>query len=563
MDDNNIGSVDEQSRARAILDTLSNIENVTTVPDFEYLEIEEDEDEDEENLAEIKETQKYVEILKPVREKKERIPQKPPKPISLLEYKAPEDSLIVMIRDPRNEESSRGLFIDSSFKDDTLRMLFDKNLNVVPSSYTDVYSNEVVPENLFQNFSDVTTISSSEVTDFFVIRKSAFFESKGKNFRIIHKQGASYAEILQIRESYVRRFEMMEKYAEIMRNIIGSVFSEENYDIFFGFYSRIPLFETEKGAVLFKIALKYNDVVIENSIEMSKYLGTIVTFLTGIIFDNQIGIIRELKGVRLTYNYKDLVSDYAHSHLPSLALKEVRKFCLGTEDNIFYSFTQYLHVADTGYAKMSELELESLLFSIEDYLGWESLEGGPYHRMEAVNLFGKPLPKYHYQGIKFRKSRMRLGVKDKSDLLTLLFNNREEFKSCFELVEYHKGYRFICNHDEFLEKASLLINRNVLRKKLGTHMYNSWEKSFTEIDFEGTDGKLEKIVAVVERKQRDLPKIYMNGQIIVPTVEKSDDEQEQFDNATLTCHPVVLTRIANAITRLLNKQLKSNEYKKK
>jgi hypothetical protein len=99
-----------------------------------------------------------------------------------------------------------------------------------------------------------------------------------------------------------------------------------------------------------------------------------------------------LRGTRLTYAYDELICSYVHSHLRSKLLwdnndicthnaVDLGPFCLGS--------SEFAAMQADLYMKMDLRKLEMFLFFIETYLQWESLEGGPYHRMENITIGGR------------------------------------------------------------------------------------------------------------------------------------------------------------------------------
>lgn len=80
-------------------------------------------------------------------------------------------------------------------------------------------------------------------------------------------------------------------------------------------------------------------------------------------------------GWRKTLSYKEYKSSYSHSHTP-FNIGSFSKFCLGS--SVFNSL-----VMDVMVCK-SRANWEMLLLSIENYLSWESLEGGPYRKIADI-----------------------------------------------------------------------------------------------------------------------------------------------------------------------------------
>ena len=94
------------------------------------------------------------------------------------------------------------------------------------------------------------------------------------------------------------------------------------------------------------------------------------------------------KGARGSVTKSELNGAYAHSHLPSISRENVGKFnsfCLGSS-TLSYLLSD-LATLDMTPAKLEDIKLKFMivLMEIENYLQWESLEGGPYRRMSNIN----------------------------------------------------------------------------------------------------------------------------------------------------------------------------------
>lgn len=100
--------------------------------------------------------------------------------------------------------------------------------------------------------------------------------------------------------------------------------------------------------------------------------------------------IYNIQGTRTTFSYADYSSGYRWSHLAnikSLAYPPCyTDFCFGDGD-IPKIVSRFNHTFDDVKEKLrvtKEEVFKLLLLSIEPYLNWESLEGGPHHRMSDV-----------------------------------------------------------------------------------------------------------------------------------------------------------------------------------
>lgn len=83
------------------------------------------------------------------------------------------------------------------------------------------------------------------------------------------------------------------------------------------------------------------------------------------------------EGTRTTYSIKELDSKYTHSHLSEKAWRSFSEFCLGSSNFNVLRITLQL--------TLDENDWWLFLLSIENYLKWESTEGGPYKYMKEIN----------------------------------------------------------------------------------------------------------------------------------------------------------------------------------
>jgi len=89
-----------------------------------------------------------------------------------------------------------------------------------------------------------------------------------------------------------------------------------------------------------------------------------------------------LQGTRGVMSDSELSSGYLHSHLSSMSSRYVqffKSFCMGSS-----GVKQTIMLLDAGWSK--EL-FQMLLFQIEEFVSWESLDGGPH--IEFSRVFNK------------------------------------------------------------------------------------------------------------------------------------------------------------------------------
>ena len=96
-------------------------------------------------------------------------------------------------------------------------------------------------------------------------------------------------------------------------------------------------------------------------------------------------ISRRLAGVRGLVDYVEYKCGYSHSHLPSVSytnnVPEFNTFCLGSGD--FATANSEWAMPDHEFTQEG---FELLLYQLDGYVKWESLQGGPYMRIENIAI---------------------------------------------------------------------------------------------------------------------------------------------------------------------------------
>ena len=100
--------------------------------------------------------------------------------------------------------------------------------------------------------------------------------------------------------------------------------------------------------------------------------------------------INKMTGLRLTLSYLELNKLYPHSHLSSTSLTSnfksmtSSKFCLGSS-TLGMSIAEYNTESDK---EQSNLVLEGILYTLDTYVTWESLEGVPHNYIRNLLPLG-------------------------------------------------------------------------------------------------------------------------------------------------------------------------------
>jgi len=471
------------------------------------------------------------------------------KMINLQEYPLKENEVIIVSDEGRP-------FMVNTKRNDSKQFVISKDMKIViPDEWKNDFPKSYIklPSHLSKNMKRDHPYFCNE--KYIVINQEELFASEGKNFIITYKSRMSYREIVPIKRYYINLFEAVRKAVEQFKAIVGSVYNEDHYDLLFYPDHRLSLY--------FMIIIRHDDVTITNSIEQSRRIGTIFTYLSGIKeHGGKIILYPTMRGTRLTYSFSDIISDYTHSHLPSDSARNFSSFCLGHSNDIFSGINGNLTTYNGAtHFSASEIELEGIMLAIQDYIKWESLEGGPHRKMETVTLFGSKLGKDIYDKTRL-KNEDYLKTEDKKQLVDFVITPKslEELKSQFILVKKGKYHRFTYNPVLLTEKLIRIINENpAARKRFSNYVYDPITGSIAQLDNVGK----EKFYTIVKDKESRLIPSYMNGEILCPTITMEKQEEEALLKMLFTVHPTEYIKIANAIVRLLNKEIQKNEYKGK
>lgn len=155
---------------------------------------------------------------------------------------------------------------------------------------------------------------------------------------------------------------------------------EDNQDLGF-------IVEGEELTPYFKVL--YPEIIIKNSIgEQHTIKNLFVLFL----FKYKRGqwVIDSFQGLRTTLSYLEFYYNYGHSHLPSSSIKsyfsklQSHKFCLGSS-TLGMSISEYNTSTEE---EESSLLLEGILYTLDTYVTWESLEGVPHNYIRSLIPLG-------------------------------------------------------------------------------------------------------------------------------------------------------------------------------
>jgi len=387
---------------------------------------------------------------------------------------------------------------------------------------------------------------------YLIVNKDVFIRSNGKVLKIKHRVGFSISDVLKIKHKIHDTVRKAELFVAYIKDIVGRIYDEEHYEIVYNL-------NFIKGNKIsnFYIFLQFPDLTITNSLEMSHTIENILTRMHGFhlkdILDteNAFRIRRHLSGMRTTFSPEDAYYGYNHSHI-STGTVGWGNFCMG--DDHFMSKIDFMYKAAT------ELDLESVLIGVLNHISWESLEGGPYIRMEDIGEgtgqvvtdigFNKIL-NIHSRGA-IRKIFFKLKQKDISPLV----------KAFTLKMQSNKETSYVLDKKRFIEEFIKLWTEDGIRLisdeyDVPIYNYNPREQQFTTGSRRAGPDSWKSLLATARSKIARNPVAYMNGSYIKPKLVNTESPQKDTQNLILTFHPKIILYIANVIHYHLLNELKN------
>lgn len=159
--------------------------------------------------------------------------------------------------------------------------------------------------------------------------------------------------------------------------------------------------EDHKERTSYFIVIHFPEINLTNSKGQKHTIRDIfVRFSIGNIRDNETDSGEflasiNMQGRRSTFTLKEAESGYSHSHLSTF--NNWGSFCLGA--------SSFAILLDQVKLSLAEEDWFLLFFSVEKYLQWESLEGGPYSRIANIT-YQQNVPIVNYEQL------LRAFVKD-------------------------------------------------------------------------------------------------------------------------------------------------------
>lgn len=213
--------------------------------------------------------------------------------------------------------------------------------------------------------------SSNEHFQFEEDRSPDLWTNTGQYFTIAtQEEFDAYNE--KIKSDPSRQVLEKDKAKEILWDIILKKYGAENCDRQADTTNRI------------NFIVRYPKFIISNSNKFSKELRDLF-FKIEMEWYSDRWILICMIGARTTFEYVDYVKAYQHSHLShGDNCGTWADCCLGSGTPISIKQAE---LRDDGIRTVADLEnFELFFFLLDSYIEWESLEGGPYIKMEGIKL---------------------------------------------------------------------------------------------------------------------------------------------------------------------------------
>jgi len=287
-----------------------------------------------------------------------------------------------------------------------------------------------------------------------------------------------------------------------------------------------------RGEVAYTIVLHYPSLTVKNSrggkLNMTDmYIKIQLSPLLNDTYQSQL-----FTGLRTSYTLAEFTSGYNFSHLSSQAsTTSFSHFCLGG--------TPFSTLCRTLAIEFNPHMFGLFLAQLESYLSWESLEGGPYKRMENIHERGH----YHSVSIsgpdkvKYYKDYLASGHVPNVELNvnpyyhTLVVVEDDDFRSAVTKVVTNDNHlQFWDSERKVASDRSITNRRQTIDQYVRQHCTNSMFK------FKGKDIKM-----------------------VFTDIQQKDEK----DDKVKVAHQQILRYIVDSINKSLLNNIKNDFTKKK
>lgn len=368
-------------------------------------------------------------------------------------------------------------------------------------------------------------------------------------------------------ENYIKdKKEKFYQKLELIKTVLPEFYDESNYEIVDKFDSNInvnsdfideiEVFENPDKTViedLFKewysevdvldIIIKYDELTISNS---ENKTHNIKNLFVKIGFNYDCCIKGDIEGLRTFLYAIELNNFYRHSHLSSETDGKFSRFCLGDDTPL-----RMLLVEFSNPTWIIE-DLRMFFYCLEEYVRWESLEGGPYRKIKD------------------------LGYKKNSSSSARILNNYDFIKDFFKSLNSFDNLFFInidsknvqVNYKKILLKKmadyiihlyiNKLITYDVLRANVVILDFQDYPLTFFESDFEINSD----IRTLLSKKSTIINFKGIDYTLEIEDISNPSEEQilETIKNKDYYAHPKIGQFAERTITAKIESELFSKKY---
>ena len=265
-----------------------------------------------------------------------------------------------------------------------------------------------------------------------------------------------------------------------------------------------PYFHNGKWRYEIYFQIRYKQIEITNSRKHSRILNElIVMFPFRFSSDYGCSYLGDPCGLRYSLQQDEWCSGYFHSHLPGTnrmnsfsSVTQTNEFCLGTGE-----ISELLMELATEY---DPERIELLLYVVDGYVQWESLEGGPHRVMAKTTIENDELE------VNPSQSDMRVL---NNRLLYYLHNNHQSLP--FDFTYNNNVFKVINNKklDDFVK--NIFTNtylrdyfKHVICKKGNNGRYFTYDRNIIE------NNSPIQAIRSIKNTYGELPFIYIQGERI-------------------------------------------------
>jgi hypothetical protein len=247
-------------------------------------------------------------------------------------------------------------------------------------------------------------------------------------------------------------FSNIENY-EVFKSCLDD-FHKDRWDI-------IPIFTSNYKKEL-NLVIFYPEINITNSRDFKHVIKELYVIVPLHVENKNFVFSGNLYGFRTFQTSDERDSNYIHSHSNNSKILEIGKFCLGSGDiNLIIRNL----MTRTNF---SDVLLKGFLLTLDYYLTWESLEGGPHRKLEV--LFNKSQEINSSGSYTLPIINNKLFIEIFSKITPIYSNglidyNLKDIENCLSEfithMNYNTDYNYIVNYDPDTNKYYKITSSNI------------------------------------------------------------------------------------------------------